>query len=92
MAGLFTAPDYPGHWSLFAWFVITVVPVSFFGFTPGMAVMRIWVARLDGAAMIGVPRALLRCVLSGLLVPAVLWNLDGRSWHDRLSATVVIQR
>ncbi|WP_170206365.1 RDD family protein [Halopolyspora algeriensis] len=92
VASLFTAPEPPGNWSLLAWVLITVVPVSFFGFTPGMAVAGIWVARLDGATVVGVPRALLRCLLTLLLVPAVLWNLDGRSWHDRLTGTVVLRR
>ncbi len=88
----FTAPELPRSWSLLAWAMITVVPVSIFGFTPGMAAMRIWVARADGNVLVGVPRAVLRCVLTALLVPAVLWNLDGRSWHDRLSQTVVLRR
>jgi uncharacterized RDD family membrane protein YckC len=92
VAGLFTAPNLPGSWSLAVWLVITVVPVGFFGFTPGMAVTGIWVARLDGATMVGVPRALLRCVLTFLVIPAVMWNLDGRAWHDRLTGTVVVRR
>lgn len=87
-----TAPDPPRSWSLLVWAVITVLPVSAFGFTPGMAATRIWVARLENNALVGVPRAALRCVLTALLVPAVLWNLDGRSWHDRLSGTVVLRR
>ncbi|SDQ06360.1 hypothetical protein SAMN04489718_0009 [Actinopolyspora saharensis] len=92
VAGLFTAPELPKNWSLLAWVLITFVPVAFFGFTPGMAVVGIWVARLDGSATVGIPRALLRCVLSAVIVPAVLWNLDGRSWHDRVSGTVVLRR
>jgi uncharacterized RDD family membrane protein YckC len=88
----FTAPDFPGNWSLVTWFLITVIPVSFFGFTPGMAVTRIWVARMDGALMVGPLRAILRCVLTALVIPAVVWNFDGRSWHDRWSGTVVLRR
>lgn len=92
IAGLFTYPDVPEQWSWLAWFVITVVPVGFFGFTPGMALAGIWVARLDGTALVGAPRALVRCALTALLVPAMLWDQDGRSWHDRLSGTVVLRR
>lgn len=92
VAGLFTSPDLPGNWSLLAWALITVVPVMFFGFTPGMAVMGIWVARLDGTATVGLLRALIRCGLTMLIVPAVIWNLDGRSWHDRLTGTIVLRR
>ncbi|SDK41429.1 RDD family protein [Actinopolyspora mzabensis] len=92
VAGLFTAPELPGNWSLVSWALITVLPVAFFGFTPGMAVTGIWVARVDATQTVGLPRALLRCVLTAVIVPAVLWNLDGRSWHDRLSGTVVLRR
>ena len=37
-------------------------------------------------------RAILRCVLTALVIPAVVWNFDGRSWHDRWSGTVVLRR
>lgn len=88
----FTAPEFPGDWSLLTWFLITVIPVSFFGFTPGMAMMRIWVARIDGAGTVGPLRAVLRCGLTLLVIPAVMWNFDGRSWHDRASKTIVLRR
>ncbi|GAA4862858.1 RDD family protein [Saccharopolyspora rosea] len=92
ITGAFTVPKLPGDWSVLTWFVITVVPVSFFGATPGMAALRIWVARVDGAAMVGPLRAALRCVLTFLIIPAVVWNFDGRSWHDRMSGTIVLRR
>jgi len=92
VAGLFTYPDVPQEWSWLAWLLITVVPVAFFGFTPGMALAGIWVARLDGTVLVGVPRAVVRCALTALLVPAMVWDQDGRSWHDRLSGTVVLRR
>lgn len=88
----FTAPAYPGDWSLLTWLIITVVPVSFFGATPGMALTKIWVARVDSTAMVGPMRAVLRGLLTVLIIPAVIWNFDGRSWHDRLSGTIVLRR
>ncbi|WP_158886434.1 RDD family protein [Amycolatopsis anabasis] len=78
-------------WAGVVWAVLTVVPVTFFGFTPGMAALGIRVARLDGAAMVGGWRAFVRAVLTFLIIPAVLRNLDGRSWLDRLTGTVVIR-
>ena len=88
----FTTPHFPGDWSLLTWLVITVVPVSFFGATPGMALTRIWVARVDSTKMVGPLRAVLRGLLTVLVIPAVIWNFDGRSWHDRLSGTIVLRR
>ena len=92
VAALFTFPDYPANWSLLVWAVLTVVPVSLFGFTPGMAAMGIWVARVDGSNMVGIWRAVVRCALTLVLIPAMLWNVDGRAWHDRLTGTLVVRR
>ena len=88
----FTAPNYPGDWSVVTWFVITAVPVTFFGVTPGMVLARIWVARTDSAKMVGPLRAILRTVLTAFIIPAVIWDFNGRSWHDRLTQTIVLTR
>ncbi|MBN6034279.1 RDD family protein [Amycolatopsis sp. 195334CR] len=78
-------------WSVVVWAVITMVPVSFFGFTPGMAVVGIRVARLDGAAMVGLWRAVVRGALTFLILPAALRNVDGRSLLDRATGTAVLR-
>ena len=78
-------------WSGAVWLIITVLPVAFVGFTPGMAVMGIRVARLDGATMVNLWRALVRGALTCLILPALMRNLDGRSWLDRATATVVVR-
>ncbi|HKS45706.1 MAG TPA: RDD family protein [Amycolatopsis sp.] len=78
-------------WSVVVWAVITVVPVSLFGSTPGMAATGIRVGRLDGASMVGVWRALVRAALTFLIIPAIVRNADGRSWLDRLTGTVVVR-
>ncbi|WP_298177981.1 RDD family protein [Saccharomonospora sp.] len=98
LTAIFTRPDYSdvggmqAHnlWSLVTWIVITVVPVTFSGFTPGMALAGIRVARLDGHTTVGLWRAALRCVLTFFLIPAIVRNADGRGWHDRLTNTVVV--
>lgn len=78
-------------WSVGVWALITAFPVAFFGFTPGMAAVGIRVARLDGASMVGVWRAVVRAVLTFPILPAAIRNIDGRSWLDRLTGTVVIR-
>jgi uncharacterized RDD family membrane protein YckC len=90
VAGLFTYPMLPRNWSLLAWFAITLLGVGVFGFTPGMALLGIRVARLDGAGMVGIPRAALRTLLVFLVVPAVIWDADNRGMHDRATGTVVV--
>jgi uncharacterized RDD family membrane protein YckC len=79
------------RWAVVAWAAITVIPVAFFGFTPGMAVTGIRVGRLDGAPMVGLWRALVRAALTFLIIPAAIRNVDGRSWLDRLTGTVVVR-
>ena len=78
-------------WSGGVWAIISVVSAGFFGFTPGMAATGIRVARLDGSALVGPPRALVRAVLTFVIIPAAVRNADGRSWIDRLTGTVVVR-
>jgi hypothetical protein len=91
VAGLFTAPELPRNWSLLAWFLITVTAVSFFGFTPGMRMLGIRVARLGDTPMVGPLRAIPRTLLVAVLLPAVIWDADGRGVHDKLVGTVVVR-
>lgn len=99
LTSLFVRPDYSdvalmqqyNLWSLAVWTVITVVPVTFFGFTPGMAATGVRVARLDGSGVVGLPRAVLRAGLTFLIVPAAVRNEDSRGWHDRLTGTAVVR-
>ncbi len=78
-------------WSGGVWLAISVVSAAFFGFTPGMGLLGIRVARLDGASLVGPMRALVRGVLTLVILPAAVRNADGRSWLDRLTGTVVIR-
>jgi uncharacterized RDD family membrane protein YckC len=78
-------------WSGGVWAVISVVSAGFFGFTPGMGVVGVRVARLDGGALVGPLRALVRAALTFVIIPAAVRNADGRSWLDRLTGTVVIR-
>lgn len=99
LTSLFVLPDYSdvalmqeyNLWSLAAWALITVIPVTVFGSTPGMAGIGLHVARLDGSKMVGLSRALLRAGLTFLIIPAAVRNDDGRGWHDRLTGTVVLR-
>jgi hypothetical protein len=45
--------------------------------------------RLDGRPL-GVVRAALRTVLLLLLVPALIWDRDGRGLHDKAADSVVV--
>lgn len=99
VTSLFLRPDFADPavmqrfnlWAVGAWALLTVLPAAFFGFTPGMAAAGIRVGRLDGAPMVGLWRALVRAVLTFVIIPAAIRNADARGWHDRATGTVVIR-
>jgi uncharacterized RDD family membrane protein YckC len=73
------------------WYLLTALPVAVFGASAGMTALGVRVASLDSAAVIGVPRALLRTALIALVLPPLARDEDGRGWHDRATRTVVVR-
>lgn len=66
--------------------------VSTLGFTVGHRLLGLRVRRLaEPARMVGIGRALLRTVLLCLVIPAVVWDSDGRGLHDRAAGTVLVR-
>ena len=65
------------------------------GGTLGHQLLGMRVARLGPAAArpgIGPRAALVRTLLLCLVIPAVVWDADGRGMHDRLAGTVIVRR
>ncbi len=86
------------------WFVVGVVTITLFGFTPGQYVAGLRVIRVDHgpeftasaaagekAAAVGILRALGRQVLIVFIVPALLNDYNGRALHDRATGTAVVR-
>lgn len=79
-------------WTIWlVWFAITTLAVGVFGSTPGMMALGMRAAPVDGKAIVGIPRAAIRTLLLGIVVPALLRDDDGRGWHDRAARTIVIR-
>ncbi|HEX2075884.1 MAG TPA: RDD family protein [Geodermatophilus sp.] len=91
LAGLVTAPDLPGNWSLLSFGLITVVTLIAFGQTPGMRLFGLRVAHPRAGERLAPWRAVVRTALLMLLVPALIVDADGRGLHDRLTDTAVVQ-
>jgi uncharacterized RDD family membrane protein YckC len=99
VAGLFTAAlsrhggvdALPGNWSLVPLLVDYVIGLSLVGRTLGMNLVGIRVIRAEGAGRVSPLAALVRTLLLGLLIPAIIWDKDGRGLHDRLAGTVVVE-
>jgi len=70
--------------------VVYVVGLLLVGRTPGMQLLGLRVARLDGTG-VGLVPAALRTALLLLLVPAVITDRDGRGLHDRAAGTAVLR-
>jgi uncharacterized RDD family membrane protein YckC len=91
IAGLVTAPELPGNWSLLAFAVITVFFLVATGQTPGMRLLGLRLAHPEPGGRLAVWRAVVRTALLCLLVPALVVDADGRGLHDRLTSTAVIR-
>jgi uncharacterized RDD family membrane protein YckC len=70
---------------------VNVLGLALVGQTPGMRLFRIRVRPLTGdPARLGFVPAVIRTALLSLLVPAVIFDRDGRGIHDRLTKVVVV--
>ena len=58
----------------------------------GQRLLGLAVVRVGGGARLGPVGSLLRSLQIALLVPAVIWDRDGRGLHDRSVGTVVVRR
>jgi uncharacterized RDD family membrane protein YckC len=81
----------PGYWSLIPFAVDYVLGMLVAGRTLGMYLFGVRIIRVDQAEAVDPWRAVLRTVLLMLLVPAVVFDKDGRGLHDRYTDTAVVR-
>lgn len=74
--------------------VMNVVLVASVGSTIGHRLLGLRVRRLgvDEPHLVGFGRGAVRAVLLCLVIPAVVWDADGRGLHDRAAGTVIVRR
>lgn len=72
------------------WLGMGILTGWLFARTPGMAMLRMGVARVDAEAPVGFWRAAVRTILTGFIFPAAMVDADGRGMHDRATNTTVI--
>jgi uncharacterized RDD family membrane protein YckC len=73
--------------AIFAVEVLLLTAVA--GGSAGQIVRGLRVVRLDGRPL-GLPRAALRTLLLCLLIPALIWDRDGRGLHDKAAGSIVV--
>ncbi|WJZ03219.1 RDD family protein [Corynebacterium freiburgense] len=76
--------------TFFVFLILGTVSVSLFARTPGQAVFRMGVARVDAEERVGFIRAFVRTFLTLFVFPPILVDADGRGLHDRATGTAVI--
>lgn len=77
---------------LVIWFLLGVISVRLFGFTPGQYALGLMVVPIDNRLHVGTGRAIIRGLLIALVIPPLFTDSDGRGLHDRLTATAVVRR
>ena len=77
---------------LVIWFLLGLVAVRLFSFTPGQLALGLQVAAVDGRLPIGLGRLAVRGLLVALVVPALFADADGRGIQDRVTGTAVVRR
>jgi len=75
---------------LVIWFLLGVVAVRLFGFTPGQLALGLGVVPVNGR--LGIGRISVRGLLIGLVIPPLFTDWDGRGIHDRVTHTAVVRR
>jgi uncharacterized RDD family membrane protein YckC len=74
------------------WFVLGVVSVRLFTFTPGQFALGLTVVSMDDRMHVGVGRAAARGLLIALVIPALCTDSDLRSLSDLATRTAVVRR
>jgi uncharacterized RDD family membrane protein YckC len=81
----------PGYWSLIPFALDYILGMLFAGRTIGMYLFKLRIIRVDREEAVNPWRAVVRTVLLMLLVPAVVFDRDGRGLHDRYTDTAVVR-
>ena len=76
-------------WTLPIFAVEVLLLTALAGGSAGQIVRGLRVMRLDKRPL-GLPRAALRTLLLCLLIPALIWDRDGRGLHDKAAGSVVV--
>jgi uncharacterized RDD family membrane protein YckC len=81
----------PGSWSLIPFAIDYVIGTLVAGRTIGMYLTGLRLVRVSRPVAIDPLRAVVRTAMVCLLVPAVIFDRDGRGLHDRLTDTAVVR-
>jgi uncharacterized RDD family membrane protein YckC len=80
------------QWTVSAVFAVEVLILTAFGgASAGQRVVGMRVVRMSDGDPIAIPAAIVRTALLLLIIPAIIWDADGRGLHDKAAGTVLIR-
>lgn len=90
--GLFARGDQQaaGNWAVGIFLVLSLLTVGTIGCTPGKRILGLRVVAENGSRL-AFGRVAVRSVLLCLVIPALIWDRDGRGLHDRLARAVQVR-
>jgi uncharacterized RDD family membrane protein YckC len=78
------------NWTFALFGAVSLLTVGTVGCTPGKRLLGLRVVR-EGGGRLGIGAVLLRTVLLLLVVPAAIWDRDGRGLHDKAARAVQVR-
>jgi len=87
----YTLLDYDGFVVLGVFVVLQAVQLAALGGSVGHRLLGLRLITITGNRA-GLWRPVVRSVLLGLAVPALVWDSDQRGFHDKIAGTVLIRR
>ncbi|MEU6863663.1 RDD family protein [Streptomyces sp. NPDC046876] len=79
-----------GNWTLALFVALSILTLGTVGFTPGKRIVGLRVVSENGGRL-GLGRVVLRTLLLALVIPALVWDRDGRGLHDRAARAVQVR-
>ncbi|MDI6098067.1 RDD family protein [Actinoplanes sp. NEAU-A12] len=89
IASLYASPFVKSWPAVLVLIVANTFFLGLFGQTPGMRLLRIRCVSYPDGGVLGLGRGLIRAVLLGLFIPAIILNGEGRGLHDRAAGSIV---
>jgi uncharacterized RDD family membrane protein YckC len=87
----YTLLNYDGFVVLVVFVGLQALQLAVFGASLGHRLLGLRLITLTGGR-VGLWRPIVRSLLLGLAVPALVWDSDQRGFHDKVAGTVLIRR
>lgn len=77
-------------WHMLSFVALQIIFIPTIGGSLGHRIVGMQVVPIAGG-WVGIWRPIVRSLLLGLLIPALVWDSDQRGFHDKIAGTVLIR-